>query len=85
MVEIIWPSILGIVALGLTDYCSMDDAIAGGLGQATVWQMLMVMVLLGAVNESGAGEAMGNWILSRKFLQGRPMLFVWFFSIGFMT
>ena len=45
----------------------------------------MVMVLLGAVNESGAGEAMGNWILSRKFLQGRPMLFVWFFSIGFMT
>lgn len=28
MVEIIWPSILGIVALGLTDYCSMDDAIA---------------------------------------------------------
>ena len=85
MVEIIWPSILGIVALGLTDYCSMNDAIAGGLGQATVWQMLMVMILLGAVNETGAGEAMGNWILSRKFTKGRPVLFVWFFCIGFMT
>lgn len=85
MADIIWPSILGIVAMGLTDYCSMNDAIGSALGQPTVWQLFMVMILLGAVNASGAGAAMGNWILSRKFTKGRPVFFVWFFCVGFMT
>jgi len=83
--EIIWPSILGVVALGMSDYCSMNDAILNGLGQSTIWQMLMVMMLIGAINESGCGTVIANKLLSIKFTKGRPVLFVWVFLIGFMT
>ncbi len=83
--EIIWPSILGVMALGMTDYCNMNQAILNGLGNSTVWQLMMVMVLIGAINESGCGEVLANKILSIKFIQGRPMLFVWIFCVAFMS
>lgn len=84
-VEVIWPSILGIIALGMSDYCSMTDAIKNALGESTIWQLFMVMVLIGGINESGCGAAMGQWILTRKFVRGKPVLFLWFFFVGFMT
>lgn len=84
-IEVVWPSILGIIAFGMTDYCTVGDAIKNGLGNATVWQLLMVMILIAAINESGCGAAIGQWILKRKFVRGRPLLFVWTFLIGLMT
>jgi len=84
-IEVVWPSILGIVAFGMTDYSSMSAVITAALGESTVWQLIMVMILIGAINESGCGAAIGQWILTRKFVRGRPIVFVWFFFVGFMT
>ena len=83
--EIIWPSILGVVALGMSDYCTMDDAILNALGQSTVWQMIMCMMLIGAINESGCGTTIANRLLTLIFTQGKPMLFVWTLLVGFMS
>ena len=58
-VEVIWPSILGIIALGMSDYCSMTDAIKNALGESTIWQLFMVMVLIVGINESGCGVFIG--------------------------
>ena len=69
----------------MSDYCSMTDAIKNALGESTIWQLFMVMVLIGGINESGCGAAMGQWILTRKFVRGKPVLFLWFFFVGFMT
>lgn len=82
-VGVAWPSILAIIALGMSDYTTMGGAISASLGSTVVWNILMVMFLVGAINQSGAGEFVARWIMSRKFLNGRPLLFTAFYLLSF--
>ncbi|WP_298029577.1 SLC13 family permease [uncultured Dysosmobacter sp.] len=82
-VEIIWPSMLTIVALGLSGYCSVPDAIASGFGSDIVWMMLILLVLAEGIASSGLGEVMARWIITRKVLNGRPMLFTFIYIVAF--
>lgn len=82
-VEIIWPSMLTIVALGLSGYCSVPDAIASGFGSDIVWMMLILLVLAEGIASSGLGEVMARWIITRKFLNGRPVLFTFIYIVAF--
>lgn len=72
---IVWPSILGVIALGLTEYTTVGAAITSAIGQSTLWQIMMCIVLASAIAQSGAGEVIARWALSRKFVKGRPYLF----------
>ncbi len=82
-VGIIWPSILGIVAFGMSDYCTMNQAITSSLGNPVIWQVLMILIIAGAITESGVGEYIARWLISKKFVNGRPLLFCTVFLYGF--
>ena len=82
-VGIAWPSLLAIVALGMSDYTNMTGAISASMGSTVVWNILMAMFLVGAINQSGAGEFVARWIMSRKFLNGKPVLFTIFYLLSF--
>ena len=81
---VIWPSLLAVVALGVSDYTNMAGAVASALGTNIIWQVLMCVTLTYAITQSGAGEYLARWLISRKFLQGRPYLFSMMYMIGFM-
>lgn len=83
IVEIIWPSMLTIIALGLSGYCSVEDAIAMGFGSDIVWMMLILLVLAEGISTSGLGEVIARWIITRKFLNGRPVLFTFIYIVAF--
>lgn len=72
---VIWPSILGVIALGLTPYTTVADAITTAISQSTLWQVMMCLALATAIAQSGAGEVVVRWALSRKIMRGRPLLF----------
>lgn len=80
---VIWPSILAIIALGLTEYTTVGAACTSALGQSVIWQLLVCLVLTSAISQSGAGQYLGRWFLSRKVFYHRPMLFTWAFITGF--
>ena len=82
-VDIIWPSMLTVIALGLSGYCSVTDSIAAGFGSDIVWMMLILLVLAEGMASSGLGEVMARWIITRKFLNGRPMLFTFIYIVAF--
>ena len=82
-VGLAWPALMGIVALGMSGYCTVNEAIALSLGSSVVWQVLMFMLLAGGVTSCGLGEYIARWIISRPFLKGRPILFVFMFFMGF--
>ena len=82
-VDIVWPSMLTVIALGLSGYCSVEDAIASGFGSDIVWMMLILLVLAEGIASSGLGEVMARWIITRKFLNGRPMLFTFMYIVAF--
>lgn len=81
-VDTIWPSIMGIIALGLSDYCTISEAIYSGMGNPLVWQIIMIMILAGALGQTNLGRVVSTWLLGRKILQGRPLLFSGTFLIG---
>lgn len=80
---IVWPSILGVIALGLTDYTTVGAAITAAIGQSTLWQIMMCIVLASAIAQSGAGEVIARWALSRKFVKGHPYLFSFIYLMIF--
>ena len=82
-VDLIWPSILGILAFGLSDYCTMTEAIASGLGSQVVWMLIMLMMISEAIRVSGVGEIIARWIITRRVLNGRPLLFTFMYLWGF--
>jgi len=79
----IWPSLIGIIALGMSDYCSMADAIKNGIGNTTFWQLLTVVILAAAISQSGCGEVIARWMITRKMVAGKPLLFIFIFLMTF--
>ena len=73
--SLIWPifaAMAGLVAYGCTD----GNAIAAALfSNGTVVMMLGVFPLSWALNESGFGYVVAHFLLTRKVLKGRPVLF----------
>ena len=70
------PSFCIMSAMLLTGYINGNDIINSTLGSPTVWQLLIIFVLLYAVTQSGADAVLARWMISRKALNGRPTLFV---------
>ena len=71
----VWPSVLAIVALGMTEYTNMAGAVASSLGGPATWQILFAFIMTSAITVSGAGDYVGKWALSRSAWKGKPLLF----------
>lgn len=76
------PSLLIMFAMILTGYTNGTDIITSTLGSATVWQLIIIFVVLFALTESGADAVLARWMISRKSLNGHPMLFSCVFMIA---
>ena len=81
-VSIVWPSMLAVIALGMTEYCTVAEAVSSGFGSELVWMMLMMLILSEGMATSGMGEIIARWIITRKFLNKRPFLFTFVFMWG---
>lgn len=52
------------------------EVVSSFLGSTTVFQILLILVLCNALKRSGVGEVIAKFIVTRKFIQGRPLLFL---------
>lgn len=76
------PSLLIMVAILLTGFTDGNKIIADTLGSPTVWQLIVIFVVLYAVTDSGADAVLARWMISRKSLNGKPVLFTIVFMIA---
>lgn len=74
-VGFIWPSLLAIIALGLTDYCAFTDAFKAGFGNNTTIIIFLMFVFSAYLNQAGVSDFIAKWFLSRKALVGHPWRF----------
>ncbi len=82
----LWPSILGLLLLGLSGYAGEGYAgfkatMAGSLGSDTVVLTLLAMVLFGGMDEAGCTRYIAHWFVTRKIITGRPYVFLAIFFI----
>lgn len=74
-VDLIWPSLLGMVALGLTDYGTMVSVFKEGFGDDIFVMVFFMFVYSSYLNRSGFTQFIADWFVSRKVAIGRPWVF----------
>lgn len=79
---LIVPCMLIMLAMIVSGYTDGTSLIASTLGSSNVWQLLIIFVLLYAVTESKADQVIARWLISRKSLNGRPVLFTCVFMLA---
>lgn len=71
----IWPSLLGMIALGLTDYATMNNVFMYGFGNLMPLFVLFVSIYSVYLEDTGLMRKLAFWFLSRKICYGRPWAF----------
>ncbi len=76
-VSLIWPSLLGILAIGLLDLEPkfMVKTLASSFGDPVIVLVFFCMILFGAFQHYGISKYISQWFLTRKMINGRPVLF----------
>lgn len=74
-VEMIWPSLVGLIALGLTGYAPMKTVFTSGFGNDLVLLVFFLLIFAAYLDESGLNRAIANWFVSRRIGVGRPWIF----------
>ena len=76
---VLWPSILGIVAMMLLGHMTPAAVIAAAFGTDTVWFIIFISILLIPMTQEHVTEFIAKFFLTRKFAQGKPWVFIFMF------
>lgn len=76
----LWPSLLGLIFLGLSGYggegaAGFKAVFASAFGNDTVLLLSFNMILFGALEVYGCTNYIAKWCLTRKIINRRPYLF----------
>lgn len=74
-VSLVWPGLVGIVAVGATEYCTVTESFQTAFGADIPLMIIVVYVLAAYLEECGLNQYMANWFISRKIGEGRPWVF----------
>lgn len=77
--DILWPSLLGLVALCLTGYAPIGTIMQTSFGDSVSILIVLSMVLFGAIQEADVTTYISRWFLTRKIINGRPVVFSFIF------
>ncbi len=75
--SVLWPSVLGIVAMMLLGHDTPANIISAAFGTDTVWFIIFISVLLIPMTQEHVTEFIAKFFLTRKFAQGRPWVFIY--------
>lgn len=75
-VGMVWPSLLGLIALSFTEITSMSQLLAIGFGTDVFPFMILMFTVMKLIEGTGTANWIANKVLSIKFLQGKPWLFI---------
>ncbi len=75
-------SLTAVVMIGLSDFTTAGGALVAFLGNATVGQMIFLMIFMGGLTNRKLTAYIGRWILTRKVIEGRPWVFTTAIILG---
>ena len=79
-VGFLWPSLIALIAFGLTDYVNhFNQIVASAFGNQVPALLLFSMILFGSPQHVGVTDYITRWFLTRKISNGRPIVFSFIF------
>lgn len=79
MVDTIWPVFLAFVLLNLTGVMTLNQILAGSIGNWIITFVILSFVLTAALNEAGFTGRLTAWFMTRGFVSKSPWAFVYAF------
>lgn len=73
-IDMVWPSFIGLAALGLTLPDPMDAVLAQTFGNSTFLLLLFFCMAASIINSAGVAEYLARRIMNAPFVDGRPYL-----------
>mgnify|MGYP006864472826 CR=1 FL=1 len=67
-------SFISVLAIGLTDYTTVLGAFGKGFSDQLFLMVLLLLMIVGYLEESGLPTLITQWFMTRKILQGHPYL-----------
>ena len=71
-IDIIWPSMVGLLALMLLDVLPATALLNKGFGDPTVIMMMFIFVFSATLERYGLAKYISLWFVSRKCVMGKP-------------
>lgn len=81
-VSFIISAILALFGAQFTGYMSASAIISATCGNSLIYQLILVYVLCQGLIDCGAGDVMARFIITRKWAQGRPLIFTFMLIIA---
>lgn len=78
-VDMLWPSLIGILALGFCGYAPLGQVLMSAFGNSISILILFALVLFGCIQDAGVVRYISRWFLTRKIINGRPVMFSFVF------
>ena len=78
-VGFLWPSLLALVAFGLTDFGTFPQVLTMSFGHTVPVLLLFSMILFGSPQHVGATRYITRFFLTRKVFNNRPIVFAFVF------
>ena len=79
-IGMIWPSIVGILAMPLLGVLPLGDVFANGWGSSVMLLIFFMMMIAKNLEKAGISKFVALWFISIKIVFGRP----WLFSFSFL-
>jgi len=85
--NLIWPIFIAMFSLVIQGFIGGNEIVTGLFSNATIILMLGMFVLAWSLNESGFGYVVARFLLTRKFMNGKPLIFtmIMFLAIYLMS
>ncbi len=80
-VGLIWPSLIGMLALGLSGAMTTLNVLKEGFGSDTTLIILFLLIFAAIVDDSGLSKSIAMWIVTRPVFYGKPWLFTFSFLV----
>lgn len=71
-----WPSVMGLIAIGLSGYSSMNETLKAAFGDSATIQVFVILIFVAYMTRSGLSEYIARSILGSKLCVGRPWLLI---------
>ena len=74
MISVIWPSLLGLLALGFTDFNTMTGTFQAAYGGDTYLFVFFMLSFAALITKAGVTDYIAKWVISRKIAKGKPWM-----------
>ncbi|MBQ3508647.1 MAG: SLC13 family permease [Peptococcaceae bacterium] len=81
-VDLIWPSLLGMIAIVLTGYMNLGGVLKASFGAPLIIMLIFILIFCAILDHHGLSRFISLWFITRKSVLGKPWTFTFIFLLS---